>query len=58
MVEVQKDKKSPTWIFTKTDKEGFHHQLNLDFDEMLELNGQIVRILDNISGYEEDDDEP
>ena len=50
MVEIQKDKKSPTWILTKTDKEGFHHQLNLDFDEMLELNSQIARIVGKVLG--------
>lgn len=50
MIDVQKDKKSPTWILTKTDKEGFHKQLHLDFDEMLELNSQIARIVGKVLG--------
>ena len=37
MVELKKDKKSPTWIVTTTDKEGFHRQLNLTADELDEL---------------------
>ena len=28
MIEITKDKKSPTWIITKTDNEGFHRQMN------------------------------
>ena len=37
MVELAKDKKSPTWIITKTDNEGFHRQMNVTKDEMREL---------------------
>lgn len=37
MVELSKDKKSPTWILTKTDCEGFHRQVNLSEDELDEL---------------------
>ena len=37
MIEITKDKKSPTWIITKTDSEGFHHQLSVTIDELEEL---------------------
>ena len=37
MVEIRKDRKSPTWIVTKTDNEGFHRQINLTADEMDDL---------------------
>ena len=37
MVELTKDKKSPTWIITKTDNEGFHRQMNVTKAEMREL---------------------
>ena len=34
MIELNKDKKSPTWILTKTDSEGYHRQLNLTKEEL------------------------
>jgi hypothetical protein len=34
MVTLTKDKKSPTWIVTTTDKEGFHRQLNMSEADM------------------------
>lgn len=37
MIEIKKDKKSPTWIITKTDTEGFHHQMNVTSEEIKEL---------------------
>ena len=37
MVEIKKDSKSPTWVLTKTDNEGFHRQVNLTFDELNDL---------------------
>lgn len=37
MIEIHKDKKAPVWIITKTDNEGFHHQLALTESEMDEL---------------------
>lgn len=37
MVEIKKDKKSPTWILTKTDNEGFHRQVNLTAEELDDL---------------------
>ena len=42
MIEITKDKKSPTWIITKTDAEGFHHQLSLTKDELVELHFLLV----------------
>ncbi len=37
MISLSKDKKSPTWILTRTDSEGFHRQLNLTADELDEI---------------------
>jgi len=37
MIELKKDKKSPTWIITTTDNEGFHRQLNVREEELNEL---------------------
>ena len=40
MVDIKKDRKSPMWIVTKTDSEGFHRQLMLteaDMDELVRL---------------------
>ena len=38
MVEIKRDRKAKNiWIITKTDNEGFHHQLSLTNDEMHEL---------------------
>ena len=37
MIRIDKDKKSPTWIITKTDNEGFHSQINVTADELVEL---------------------
>ena len=45
MIEITKDKKSPTWIITKTDNEGFHRQMNVTFNEMNELVEQWENIL-------------
>lgn len=46
MIELKKDEKSETWIVTKTDNEGFHHQLNLTRDEMAELDVELRIALD------------
>lgn len=44
MIELQKDKKSEgSYIVTKTDSEGFHHQLSLTRDELLRLNALIMK---------------
>jgi hypothetical protein len=37
MIELTKDKKSSTWIITKTDNEGFHRQISLTNEELVEL---------------------
>jgi len=37
MIEIKKDKKSPTYVITRTDNEGFHHQLNVTPAELCEL---------------------
>ena len=39
MVTLSKDRKAKgcVWIITKTDSEGFHHQLALTNDDMREL---------------------
>jgi len=44
MVEITKDKKSPVYIITKTDKEGFHHQLHLTPGEMKELIDALLNL--------------
>ena len=45
MVDIKKDSKSPTYIITRTDCEGFHHQINLTKEEM----GQLLCILVEIA---------
>lgn len=40
MIELTKDKKGVTWIVTKTDNQGFHHQMNLTKDELDDLTRQ------------------
>ena len=37
MIQITKDKKSPMWTITKTDREGFHRQLPVSFHDMNEL---------------------
>lgn len=44
MIEIKKDSKSPTWIVTKTDNEGFHHQLNVTKPELKELVRQAIKV--------------
>lgn len=34
MISLSKDRKSPMWIITTTDSEGFHRQLNVSYREM------------------------
>ena len=45
MVDIKKDKKGNTWILTKIDNEGFHKQLNLTFDDMVQLKKIIKNIV-------------
>lgn len=40
MIEIKQDKKSPTWVVTKTDSEGFHHQITMTRDELDQLTLQ------------------
>ena len=38
MVELKRDKKArDCWLITTTDREGFHRQLAITFDDMREL---------------------
>ena len=43
MIVLKKDGKSPTWIITTTDAEGFHKQLNVTADELDELTNQWIK---------------
>lgn len=40
MVEISKDRKGKTWVVTRTDRQGFHHQLNMTSDELDDLTRQ------------------
>ena len=56
MIEVKKDKKSPTWIITHTDSEGFHKQLQKTREDIKELLHKIISVLfiegsKQINGY-------
>ncbi len=42
MVDLSKDKKSSTWVVTRTDNEGFHQQLYVTAKELRELLKLIV----------------
>ena len=37
MVDIKKDRKSDMWIITRTDGEGFHHQLAVSESQMNEI---------------------
>lgn len=43
-ITLIKDRKSPTWILTTIDSEGFHRQINLKREEL----DEIVRIWESI----------
>ena len=43
MIELKKDSKSPLWIITVTDAEGFHRQVNVSSDELDDLVEQWER---------------
>ena len=43
MVDLKRDGKSSMWIVTRTDAEGFHRQLTLTRDELLELYYTILK---------------
>jgi len=41
-IELKRDSKAKdSWILTKEDAEGFHHQINLTKEELLRIN-QII----------------
>jgi hypothetical protein len=42
-VDLKKDGKSDMWIVTRTDSEGFHRQVTLTRDELLELYYTILK---------------
>ena len=50
MVELSKDRKSPTWVLTKTDNEGFHRQINLSVEELVELK-ELLKTIDYGNEY-------
>lgn len=37
IIDISKDKKGPSYTITKTDCEGFHHQLSVTLGELTEL---------------------
>lgn len=37
MINIKKDKKSDCFILTQTDKEGFHRQMTLTWDELQQI---------------------
>lgn len=37
MVTIEKDRKSPTWIVTTTDGEGYHRHINLTWADIQEI---------------------
>lgn len=44
MVDIKEDKKSAdSYIVTKTDSEGFHHQISLTKSELYRLNALIMQ---------------
>lgn len=47
MIDITKDKKSKTYVITKTDNEGFHHQLHLTFVELSELTRKAIKVCFN-----------
>ena len=53
MVELTKDKKSDTWIITRTDSKGFHMQMNVTLMDIKWLDCLIrneLRKLHEIAG--------
>ena len=43
MVTLTKDRKGETWIITHTDTEGFHRQMSLTRDDLLNLMNLIIQ---------------
>lgn len=48
MIEISKDKKSPTFTITKTDQEGYHRQLSVTRMELIEIYDQSASLLDEL----------
>ena len=42
MVELKKDKKSDMWIITSIDSEGYHRQLPISHNDMIDLMRQWI----------------
>ena len=41
MISITKDRKSATYIITRTDKEGYHRQMNVSEEEIMELAAML-----------------
>ena len=41
MISIAKDRKSATYIITKTDNEGYHRQMNVSEEEIMELAAML-----------------
>ena len=41
MITITQDRKSPTYIITKTDGEGYHRQMNVSEEEIMELAAML-----------------
>ena len=44
MIEISKDSKSQTLVITKTDNEGFHSQLHVTRQELIELIRNGIKV--------------
>lgn len=42
MISIAKDRKSATYIITKTDNEGYHRQMNVTEEELNKLKELII----------------
>ena len=41
MISIARDRKSATYIITKTDGEGYHRQMNVTEEEIMELAAML-----------------
>ena len=46
MITIKKDKKGSTWILTTEDSESFHKQVNLTYQDIIELQGLLKNIIE------------
>lgn len=51
MVTIDKDPKTPNWVITKTDSEGYHRQLTLTEGEVRELVDILLDVEAKRSDY-------